>query len=340
MDPTRLEIPDRAKLLLSTLSNTLASMSANDKFMSLLSAVCFSLPSHPHLFTFLMETIEKSFSENQTSKAIHFIFDRLLEANQVALIRLLVKSLVEPQMLSQLVLYEKRLLPSATYHRCLIVGWLLKSFDAFDIKKTEPDDPRLNVYCTVITILFRDVHLLTQEDLELYNKVCIKFFDVLLMWPTFLTGANPQPQKLDLDLLSECIEVLKGLQIVAISSLFFGESYPDLLLNYSDEIMRVIEIFIYEKMNAKVLLEFEEQKAAEPSWTGIKDTKPLQLLKASPGEVSGSNLRNYFEHVSFYFEEKILRVHEDQKTNVIDSTHKSNLQKLLSNMPPVSLAFR
>ena len=254
------------------------------------------IPFHPHLvillskttFDHLSRSVKKSplqlqlqmyASGPEKQSFLNYLLRICFSRNEGGNLFLLINALIGPQIQNQLVLYNKELIPTVTYHRRLIAQWLIDLIDYLSFSAHELEETAINSIVEVTKLLFRDVHLLSREEVELYYRVCSKCFG---MFSASVTLSNPRKLEKYRTLLN-CLFTYKQLHYSKIASECLDQSYPELLFNFDSMIANGVRDFFSKQQTTENILQFTniaEEKSALIS-EQLNSTSGLRVIGKS-----------------------------------------------------------
>ena len=307
------------------------SASTQNHVTNLVGILCFLIPVYPRVvmilaktpFQQLHHTVNRSILATQLKKPpskaltpkkeISFLcalLKKFLDADEQSLLELFLNALVSPQTQSELILYENELIPTLTYHRQLLTDWLLRNFDRLEIAKSQPkNDTKFSVYTSILKLTFRDVHNFTPKDVKLYYKALEKYFDIIICMAAKVATANSSEFRLMMVLITSCLQNLRDMQVLFVSSEMLHIHSPTLIQHFNPEIIKRLMVFFFHKLNVKLILQPSTEEVKKIFEETKLDALPSKENRLSGSQISTASDSKYgvYSLSKLLFESKLLR---------------------------------
>lgn len=357
IDPDKLTLSKRGNSLLKNFLRAIElSASRPQQLKGLITILSYLIPHHPHIvillskmtFQHISPTVKRSLlvlqlhkkaasgPKNKKLSFLDYLLQTCLYNSQDRLLSVLINALIEPQTQSQLILFNKKLVPTATYHRHLVAKWINETLENMTSHGTALSDTTLQVLVIALRILFREVHLLSRDELELYYQVCSKCFDLHRVLVRL-----PDNQKIaKSNIMLGCLVPFKMLSIADICTEYFDESYPELLFNFNPMIYGGVREYFFKYQSAQAILQFTNKP--EDQEKALNSTPKLNSIGKNVSEATSGLIANIYNMSKIVFGAKSFK---NRASHLIDlqkfnlPTFDKETRAILSKLPNNALNF-
>ena len=321
IDPEKFELSKRGdKLFKHFLESIERSMSKSADLKSLISVLALIISVYPRIVMVLTKTqyqklsseannassnLQPEESKNLTQDAVtttsflNSLLKAIMNSYDQVLFEILCNSLINPQMQSELVLYNGEVISTPTYHRHLLVEWLIECFENLSSSDSSNySDKSLNILLPAIKIIFRDTHLLTPIDIELYYKVIDRFLDMHILSIERIESSRSREFQSLLSDVACCLEPLRDIQLTTVISEVLNLNPRELLFNFNFVLVKKFQDFFYHNITSKLFLSSSVEEpikiAEETKFDSVSDytnrTERKLMTDISPSSMSAYQL--------------------------------------------------
>lgn len=322
----------------------------------IIAALSFVIPSRPHIVALMAHTYtqdlpltshnpsliaseaERTLHLPQKQSLLHFLLTKFIEEDRALALHLFIHALIEPHTQNQLVLYKNEVITTSSYHIELVVNFLIDELDKYQNSQHKAlFKQNFTQYTKTMLLIFRDVHLWTSRDMDVYYKLCNKIFE------TYAKNLEEVLRdQLPLTLILACSDPLKDRRLFSYNSGILKENKSDAIIECNLSIASACLGSFYQQLTSDLIIkEAKNPELQKGSYNLLSKLSPQPITFRKNEASSKAPQRAHFvevcrEQQKMVFLKKLARVHMDyvleDKTAFRPLSIKKQVQLLLSRI--------